>query len=460
VNDAGVTADDESDVAAERDRYALMLRDLPGFVYQTTAGPGVPEHYTYLSSDVYVTGHDVRHWLDDADAWVSLVHPDDVEAVLAANATALETGRPYQMVYREQRIDGSWMWVLDTAQVHVDSTAFRTWTGFCQDVTERFRLERAREVHVRRLLLLLERIHAVVFEIDDRGLAYVSPGAICGRQGGEFLASPSLWREVVHLDDVRRVAQQLSAALRERCEVAFQFRMIQPDGAVATATTHLVPYLEADGSTTMIGFVLDMSELKRAEDTAELALHQLKLAVDHAGVVPYEYSRGRALVPSGEAPARLIAHPRDAAAFEAAHAEAQLTGAPISLEFRYRLEGEEEWRWGLARASRVPDAGHPGTGPVSGVLIDTTREHELSERWRRIDRALTPRERETFRLLGRGATNNDIAASLGISHSTATHHVARVLSKLDLPNRSAGAALASELRLSMPLVDSDADREK
>jgi PAS domain S-box-containing protein len=455
VNGPDPRRDGQSDIARERDRYALMLRQLPGFVYQTTAGPGLPERFTYLSSDTYLTGHRVAHWYDDAEAWHSLVHPDDIEAVLAANATALETGQPYQTVHRERRVDGAWMWVLDTAQVWVGDDGVRTWTGFCQDVTERFRLERAREVHVRRLLLLLERIRAVVYEIDERGLVYVSPGVVCGHQTEDFLADPALWRRVVHPDDARRVGAQLGSALRRRREVAFEFRLVHPDGGEFAATNHLVPYREADGSTTYIGFVLDLSELKRAEESAQLALHQLTLAVEHAGVLPYEFESGVARVQTGDVATPLTAHPADAAAFDAAHREAQLTGVPISVEFRYRLESGAEWRWGLARASRVPEVGSTDSGRVSGVLIDTTHERGLSERWREVERVLTPRERETFQLLGGGATNNDIAAALGITHSTATHHVARVLSKLGLPNRAAGAALAGELRPSMPASRAD-----
>src|SRR4051812_48513548 len=245
-----------------------MLRRLPGFVYQTTLRPGQAPRYTYLSSSTYLTGHPVQHWYQDHDAWSRLIHPDDVEAIGAANDAVLESGRPFEMVYRVARADGGWMWVLDVAQVAVEPDGTYVWTGFAQDVTERFRLDRAREVHVRRLLLLLERIHAVVYEIDDRGLVYVSPGVVCGRQTQDFLDDPTLWTRAVHPDDLRQVRARLGAALRSRHETTFDFRMVQPDGEVSMAVNALVPYLEADGSTTFIGFVLDVSELRRAEVSA------------------------------------------------------------------------------------------------------------------------------------------------------------------------------------------------
>jgi DNA-binding CsgD family transcriptional regulator len=57
--------------------------------------------------------------------------------------------------------------------------------------------------------------------------------------------------------------------------------------------------------------------------------------------------------------------------------------------------------------------------------------------------ALTPREAEVARLLARRATNEEVAAALGVSPHTARHHAQRVLEKLGLRSRRAlGALLA------------------
>ena len=61
---------------------------------------------------------------------------------------------------------------------------------------------------------------------------------------------------------------------------------------------------------------------------------------------------------------------------------------------------------------------------------------------------LTLREREILVLIARGCTNVDIATELALSEHTVKRHVANILMKLDLTNRSAAAAFAVRHRLS------------
>ncbi|HAF15740.1 MAG TPA: hypothetical protein DCK99_19015 [Blastocatellia bacterium] len=66
------------------------------------------------------------------------------------------------------------------------------------------------------------------------------------------------------------------------------------------------------------------------------------------------------------------------------------------------------------------------------------------EEWSRRHRHLTPREREVLFWVGRGKSNAEIAAILGIKAATVGKHLERIYPKLGVENRTAAISLNSE----------------
>ncbi|NCC36427.1 MAG: response regulator transcription factor, partial [Chloroflexia bacterium] len=64
--------------------------------------------------------------------------------------------------------------------------------------------------------------------------------------------------------------------------------------------------------------------------------------------------------------------------------------------------------------------------------------------------ALTPMELRVLQLLATGASNRELAATLGVSVRTVTTHVRNILDKLQLKNRTQAALYARENRLTDP----------
>lgn len=89
---------------------------------------------------------------------------------------------------------------------------------------------------------------------------------------------------------------------------------------------------------------------------------------------------------------------------------------------------------------------------VTGRVLDRYRAAPDSEAAPRPEavRELTAREREVLELIGRGLSNTEIAAALGISEVTVKSHIGRIFTKLDLRDRAAAIVFAFDHRLVSP----------
>jgi DNA-binding NarL/FixJ family response regulator len=93
----------------------------------------------------------------------------------------------------------------------------------------------------------------------------------------------------------------------------------------------------------------------------------------------------------------------------------------------------------LVRAIRVIAAGEAYLQPAVTMRVlerlRRTTDHERAEALRHFEQ-LTPRERETLRLLVTSATTKEIARKLVVSDETVRTHVKNILAKLEQPNRT------------------------
>ena len=142
---------------------------------------------------------------------------------------------------------------------------------------------------------------------------------------------------------------------------------------------------------------------------------------------------------------------------------ARLAGAASMLRFAFHLDPHPSDRdrmdHGLAKARSELGRTTVNTAFESGKTLDW--DHVIAEALQASTQAsaaspvfaatepmpegaaiLTRREREVLRLLAQGKSDKEIGEILFISHRTAMTHVANVLAKLEVPSRTAAAAVA------------------
>jgi len=230
-------------------------------------------------------------------------------------------------------------------------------------------------------------------------------------------------------DDALRMAMVSAAGLAAEATAAQQARDLGDKAAVAAALAHAELLIARVRACAEDGGPLEAAYLAHAEadncrslDTDQAGRWEEAAARWDALGRPYQAALARwrhaeALVAAGD---REAAAPVAGAAMEIAErlGAAWLAGELDSLAARARLRlgepGEE--------AAAVEDDGDDPFG-------------------------LTPRERQVLALVAAGATNREIGRQLYMAEKTASVHVSRILSKLDVRSRTEAAGVAHRLGL-------------
>ena len=211
---------------------------------------------------------DLSHWLDGA-------HPEDrqrvAEAALHANASGL-----YETEYRVIRPDGRLVWIRGRGFPLLDANGrMRYMAGFAEDVT----LAHASQA--------LERAHGVALERLER-IAATAPGAVHSYRRdadgrGRFVFASAAIRELLGVDAETLVARRVDLlelvhpqdrdlverSLRESAELGSAwlatFRVPQAAGGERWVEARSMPMHEDDGGVVWHGFLVDITERRRAE---------------------------------------------------------------------------------------------------------------------------------------------------------------------------------------------------
>jgi DNA-binding CsgD family transcriptional regulator len=234
-------------------------------------------------------------------------------------------------------------------------------------------------------------------------------------------------------EDVARLGSLAGAGVAVEADAAERARDLGDDADAARALGRLRGFLARVQAAADDGGPIHRAHLATAEADAargsgapDPALCAAAAAAWEAVERPYPAAMAR----WREAEAHLARDDRDAAA----------TAARAALETARRLgarwlTGEVE---GLASRGRLRlDARATPEAPAGG-RVGSAPDDPFG---------LTPRERQVLALVARGATNREIGRELFMAEKTASVHVSRILTKLDVRSRTQAAAVAHRLGL-------------
>ncbi len=103
----------------------------------------------------------------DARFWRSLIYHEDQGRVTEAVRAYIDEGTPYDVEYRVQRRDGSWIWVKDRATQKYDMEGLAYFDGKLTDITEQKVVERGLKGYTQRLEQMVKDLKTYSRQLED-----------------------------------------------------------------------------------------------------------------------------------------------------------------------------------------------------------------------------------------------------------------------------------------------------
>jgi PAS domain S-box-containing protein len=136
---------DAAEQASEAElRYRSLVETLPATVFIDELDERATNIYTSPQT-TEMFGYTPQEWKGEPDLWTRVIHPDDLESVMAAQARYEEGGEEgvFDEEYRIVARDGHVVWVRDVAVVVRDREGRRRYSqGFFLDITKQKEAER------------------------------------------------------------------------------------------------------------------------------------------------------------------------------------------------------------------------------------------------------------------------------------------------------------------------------
>jgi diguanylate cyclase (GGDEF)-like protein/PAS domain S-box-containing protein len=214
---------------------------------------------------------------DDFDFWWTRMHPDDMQQVRAALQECLDGGKEAcTNTHRLWHEAGRWIWVQARGSVVArdESGAPLRMVGTIEDITSTTELRQELERSYDLLARLAQQVPGVLFQIVRQPSGRVACPFISAMSAELFMLSPaeiqhdfSALLKRVYRPDRARLRHGLRESASKLQQWRAEFRVALPGGSLCWRELNAKPLRMADGSVVWHGFVNDISERKRTEET-------------------------------------------------------------------------------------------------------------------------------------------------------------------------------------------------
>jgi PAS domain S-box-containing protein len=397
-------------------KYRTLAEQIPAVTYVYTVDRDGQALEWYTSPRIeQVLGFTVDEW-HEGDFWITRLHPDDRQAMLAGLLRSETTGESFEMEYRVLHKDGHIVHVLDHAVMLSRDERGRPhrFQGVVLDVTSARVAEARANEQEQRYQALAEQIPAITYvaelhaELGTDSLTYISPQitSVLG-YAAEDWADTSSWLACLHPDDRHWIGERWREVVKTGEPYVVEYRIRHRDGSYVWVRDQGATIdRDALGRPRQIqGIMIDTTDTRRTERLRRDAEDAYRRLVEQIPAITYieipsddpaesilSYMSPQVeeiLGVSAEALMRdpdhfrRMLHNDDRDWVIEANARADATGEPFDETFRVvRDDGSVVWFHSSARLVRDED----GRALFwHGVALDVTTEYEVRASLRELE---------------------------------------------------------------------------
>ncbi|UQD56601.1 PAS domain S-box protein [Flavobacterium sp. K5-23] len=216
--------------------------------------------------------------------WLNAVHPVDKERIQNEFDDELSTGKGINLSeYRLVRSDGSYSWVLDQAVPELDANNNLVgYIGTVTDITDRINSEQEIKLANERFNMISIATNEAIIEVDLINNKYWQNKVFADLIDLDKIDSAEektkAWRSKIHPDDFERVTTAIDAAYAgTESKWEGEFRYQYADGSYGDFYDRVIIIRDDLGKPIrLIGSMIDVTELKRAEENYKKANKKLE----------------------------------------------------------------------------------------------------------------------------------------------------------------------------------------
>jgi len=263
-------------------RLQALTDQLPGVVFSYRRRPDGHREAVYISPGLDVLLGPKFAWQiqQDMDALHTLIHPEDVAAVVDGDRHDGPGRWSSDVEYRTLTDGGIYRWVYSRASGLLEPDGTIVWHGVIVDIDERKRLESALRQASLSLQTLADNLPGVVYSyrhLPDgrRESLYISPRGleeIIGPQNAARMRLDLDYHDrLLHPEEQASFSPLRPGPSDETLRFGREYRLRHDDGSYRWVDSRATGFPQADGSVIWHGLMINISRRKRAEE--ELRLH-------------------------------------------------------------------------------------------------------------------------------------------------------------------------------------------